>query len=272
MLLACRDSRVRLDGYRDGTLTSGEHRAVDFHLAGCARCRRQLAQISAVDALVRSATDPQPPIGYMDALALRLSARITERTQRRRRFQLGGAVLTAASVVVAFGVLIQRPSSTPLRSGAALTKPAASGLAISMEARLQPSPIAEPTTRKPVSDRIGWKDTLGSVVWVSLAEEPARVTEWDTPPIDGAPPVANARPPDAWIALATLPSESEPLWKHDTRLLSEPNVAPIEPARRSDAQPVSEASSSGLAAFVAVSRESVAMPTFPSEPSARRRR
>jgi hypothetical protein len=131
---------------------------------------------------------------------------------------------------------------------------------------------AEPTTNKPVSERIYRQDASREVVWVSLVEESSHATAWNVSPPGVTSLSPEVQAPEAWLALATLSSEGRPLWKYDTRLVSEPDAVPVEPARRSETKPTIARSGSGLAAFVGASSAVVSEPKFPVESTARKRR
>ena len=68
----------RLSAWLDGELTEAERAAVAAHLEACAGCRRELAQLSALDAALESLSAPVPPL-----VAERVLARL--RPPRRRR-------------------------------------------------------------------------------------------------------------------------------------------------------------------------------------------
>jgi anti-sigma factor RsiW len=63
----------RLSAYLDGELAGPERRAVDAHLRTCAVCRRDLAELTRVRALLGALPDVEPPPGLLadvqDALA-----------------------------------------------------------------------------------------------------------------------------------------------------------------------------------------------------------
>ena len=272
MLLTCRETRVRLDDFCDGHLSLTESLAVNAHIARCADCRRVVAAHESVVSLVRSATELPAPAGYFDSLPMRLSARITAARDRSGRTRYVASFVAMTSVAAALvAILLYKPVAPEPVSSNPLRKPIAAGLSVHFDGRRNPL-TPEPTTNKPVSERIYRKDASREVMWVSLIEETPRSTEWDVSPPSVASPSPETQTPETWMALATLSSEGQPLWKYDTRLVSEPDTVPVAPARRSDAKPTRTPSDSGLAAFVTASPAVVSEPKFPVETATRKRR
>ena len=104
----CQSVGALLDGYHDGELGSLERWRVQRHLAGCEACRSELASLSDLGNLVRTAVGRTPESDLWDAIAERLPSRRPERerlgTRRapaRRRWMpplgVGAAVAVSAA-------------------------------------------------------------------------------------------------------------------------------------------------------------------------------
>ena len=65
-----------LGAYLDGELPSGERARVDVHLAGCAACSAELAELRALDAGLRGTAVPDPGPHYWSRFAERLETRL----------------------------------------------------------------------------------------------------------------------------------------------------------------------------------------------------
>jgi anti-sigma factor RsiW len=111
-----------LGAFALGHLSASEEADVRSHLAGCAECRRQLAEIAPVAAALRSvdpswlseaATTP-PDLGERIVTAVASERRQRERETLRRRFMLAAAAVLAVLMVGGLGVLIgNRTATTP---------------------------------------------------------------------------------------------------------------------------------------------------------------
>jgi anti-sigma factor RsiW len=55
----------RLSAYLDGELPAGESRAVDGHLRACAICRRDLAELRRLKALLGALPEVEPPVALL---------------------------------------------------------------------------------------------------------------------------------------------------------------------------------------------------------------
>jgi anti-sigma factor RsiW len=101
-----------LAGYVDGSASPEERRTVDTHLAGCSRCRKELA-------LARTARTALASLPQLDAPGLaaqgidalrsgRGGDEVAERreTRRRRQWQASWAALGAAAAVLALFVVV----------------------------------------------------------------------------------------------------------------------------------------------------------------------
>lgn len=106
----CRELEDRLDGWVDGTLTEGERRGVESHLAGCPGCREQERRLrhllAYASALPRSVSPPRD-----------LWPEISKKIGRERAWSWPRLVswqpvlAVAAAVVVALGAVVLRPKA-----------------------------------------------------------------------------------------------------------------------------------------------------------------
>jgi len=104
--MICREAQEQLSAWLDGELEAVARARVAEHLAGCAVCRRELAQLEALEAALGSLAVPAPP-----ALAAKVLARLTP--PRRRWWQ---NLALAASLVVGIalgGAMAQGVYSLP---------------------------------------------------------------------------------------------------------------------------------------------------------------
>ena len=90
----CSYVRQQLSAWLDGELSEAKGAEVASHLETCAGCRRDLAQLEALDKALGSLTAPVPPL-----VAERVLARLTPR--RRRGWQ---SLALAASLI--FGIVL----------------------------------------------------------------------------------------------------------------------------------------------------------------------
>ena len=109
-------------------IADGEERALALdHIAGCARCRRQLEELSFVaDDLIALAPRREPPVGFEDRVLERLRPRRAPRRPARRRLKrlsfAAAVVGAAAATAIAMNV-----SSSPDRRLAAQYRAALQG-------------------------------------------------------------------------------------------------------------------------------------------------
>ena len=71
----CRDGADRLMDYMEGVLDESLRRAIDEHLAGCARCTAFVRSYASIPSIVREATHATLTPARQDALRRALSAR-----------------------------------------------------------------------------------------------------------------------------------------------------------------------------------------------------
>lgn len=100
-----RELRESLGAYVLGHLDPAEHDAVQAHLASCAQCRAELAEIQPVATALAGATPGSRPsrVGLPEGLDARMDAAIQAEAGRQRRSRVTrsvGTLLVAASVVV----------------------------------------------------------------------------------------------------------------------------------------------------------------------------
>jgi anti-sigma factor RsiW len=92
--VSCEDVEHDLDPYVDRELDPGAAAAVREHLAGCAACRRHVAERQALGRLVRTA----PYYAAPDRLRARVSAPTTRSTSTRRLLTWAAAAVLVVSV------------------------------------------------------------------------------------------------------------------------------------------------------------------------------
>ena len=90
----CRTFIDGLDEYRDGTLSSREHRDAVSHLRGCPACQQRLESVQALSAALRELPAPAARPGFLDdALARAQGPRVSH---RMRWTYMTGAALAAS--------------------------------------------------------------------------------------------------------------------------------------------------------------------------------
>ena len=122
--LSCTESEELLALAALGVLTRAEGLPLDEHLRGCTQCRRSAtAYLQAAAALPSSLNTPEPPPTLRRNLLREVYGTDAPRTRpdgvwaplwraltRRRLFEIAGAVVTVAAVIVAI-VAVRRPST-----------------------------------------------------------------------------------------------------------------------------------------------------------------
>jgi len=91
-------SNVTLSKYFDGELDEAERRAVEAHLASCARCSRSLASLRRMSDALKALPDPTPPDRLWSHLCERLDR--TRPSQLARTWRVGRRAMVAATVLV----------------------------------------------------------------------------------------------------------------------------------------------------------------------------
>jgi anti-sigma factor RsiW len=136
-----------LAGYVDGSASPEERRAVDAHLAGCSRCRDELALAKTARAALVSLPELDAPglaVPGMEAMrAPGGEDQLAERreTRRRRQWQASWVAIGAAAAVLALFVVVPLALNGDTGGGpASLNAPAA-------------SPEATSASYPPVQDR-----------------------------------------------------------------------------------------------------------------------
>ncbi|MFL5870948.1 MAG: zf-HC2 domain-containing protein [Solirubrobacterales bacterium] len=99
-------------------IADGEQRAEALeHLAGCAECRAHLESLSAVaDELLLLAPPLEPPVGFEDRFAARISPAPPSPVRRRRRFALAFAGVACVAAIAAAAVWTLTSSDRELAS------------------------------------------------------------------------------------------------------------------------------------------------------------
>jgi anti-sigma factor RsiW len=120
-----------LVGLEDGTLADAERAVLEAHLAGCARCRAEVASATAARDALRALPQPTMPPGLLDGVREEAERTAAERSggavtplgggARAARWQKAIAALGAAAAVLLIGGLI-----LPKLGGADTTRIAAS--------------------------------------------------------------------------------------------------------------------------------------------------
>jgi predicted lipoprotein with Yx(FWY)xxD motif len=117
---ACAGIHAQLGVYVTGSITSADRAAVVRHLAACADCRDELADLASLPALLRrpsaqeAARSPEPPQDAAEAGPALLSGLLGRVTRRRRtRRLLLAAVAGALAVVAALGWVLRLAEPPP---------------------------------------------------------------------------------------------------------------------------------------------------------------
>ena len=97
--MACQEVRERLSAWLDRELPPQEHDGIAAHLEGCAVCRRELAQLRALEAALGKLAAPVP-----SRVAEKVVARLKERQEARGRRPGWQSLALAASLVL--GVIL----------------------------------------------------------------------------------------------------------------------------------------------------------------------
>lgn len=91
MQAKCEEVRERLSAWLDGELSEEGRAQVAAHLESCAACRRELAQLTALNAALAELAAPPVPLG--------LAERVLARVQPSRRFWWQNLALAASLVM-----------------------------------------------------------------------------------------------------------------------------------------------------------------------------
>src|SRR3954454_15520170 len=99
--MTCEQTRNLASELALGIADGAERAAALEHLAGCAECRRAVAELSEVtDELLLRAPEREPPVGFESRVLARLQPPPTTARRRRRR-RLSRAVLALAPAALA---------------------------------------------------------------------------------------------------------------------------------------------------------------------------
>jgi len=108
----CSPVRMDLGAYLLGAIDPADRAAVDLHLAGCARCRAELAGLAGLPALLQRV--PVAEAALLDEAAVPAAAPADDltallgraaRLRRRRRWQLAAAAAALLALTVAGWVI-----------------------------------------------------------------------------------------------------------------------------------------------------------------------
>lgn len=137
--MRCAQARETMQARLDGTLSPGTAEEMEAHLAGCAACRAEAADLRAIDAELAAEETVDPPEGMAAAIARRAAARARVRRQVLipgwlEGLTLAGAGVTAGVIAVGLRLLqtqevasLATPTSVAMVVGVAATGMAAFG-------------------------------------------------------------------------------------------------------------------------------------------------
>lgn len=94
MKMACPEVKERLSAWLDGELAPEERGFIEAHLQGCAGCRREAAQLEALDSALGELATPVPP-----RVAEKVLARLQAQQGERRRPWWQSLALAASLVL-----------------------------------------------------------------------------------------------------------------------------------------------------------------------------
>ncbi len=98
-----------LDSYADGVLTPQERSAAEAHLAGCDRCRRELAALHELFATFAAVPTTPLPLD----LAPRVLRRIAPQSQRRYRWLAVGLLIVQALLALVLALWLVPSNAVP---------------------------------------------------------------------------------------------------------------------------------------------------------------
>jgi hypothetical protein len=105
--MTCEQTRALAPELALGIADGAERAAALEHLAGCAECRRAVAELSDVcDELLLGAPEHEPPVGFESRVLARLGPPRTARSRRRRRARRALLVLAPAAVAATLAVVV----------------------------------------------------------------------------------------------------------------------------------------------------------------------
>lgn len=178
--MAHHPSEATLSRYADGDLPKLEKAGVAAHLAGCASCRRKLAELREIKNTARGLQRLEVP----PALLAGIRTRIETRTSSRRGsllqgIILGGALAAAVLAVVVFPHfeitgsgqerIVLEPASQPLGPHLDLAEASSFAVDTALTSVQRESEAYNPTDGEPQPS-----DTLPRVVLIPLDEEARR--------------------------------------------------------------------------------------------------
>jgi anti-sigma factor RsiW len=110
----CQDFLLRMDGYREGSLTRAEHNAVADHLFHCPRCRDRIARAERLRAALRELPAPPMRPGFFQQALARIGA-LPARRRSRWTYATGTALAASVALWLGFSWLTAtapQPSAT----------------------------------------------------------------------------------------------------------------------------------------------------------------
>lgn len=117
--MTCPQGPTDVGAYALGVLEPDERRRVEGHLAGCALCRAELAELQGLPELLARVdpaelTDPpQPPPDLYDRVRAAVDEQARPAWSRRRRWLLAAAALVLAAAAAVAGVVVATRPDDP---------------------------------------------------------------------------------------------------------------------------------------------------------------
>lgn len=104
--MSCQEIQHLLAEYVDGTLASTEKAQVEDHLAGCAQCAADVAELQRLVPMLRSLPDQQPPAELADEIFAVTTRRWPRFLKKRRLFRPRYAPISAAAAILVVVVAV----------------------------------------------------------------------------------------------------------------------------------------------------------------------
>jgi hypothetical protein len=150
--------------------------SADAHLAVCGQCRAEIDELRSAIALAQSAPVPEPSPLFWDHLSARVKVAVEAETQRQPAWSFtrigwfGGALATAAAVVIAVVLMARVPSAPVPSSPQAQASPASDA---GVEALTLPDAVDDPslTLLADLAGELDWETAAtGLAVRTSMAD------------------------------------------------------------------------------------------------------
>ncbi len=177
--MTCRDVEQILPGYVDNSLSEGERRDVQEHLARCPQCRLALADLERALALARHSDRVTPPAWLKGRVMARVKAEAGPRPGIIRRlffpWHIKIPLEAFAMVLVAVLAIAVYRATGPERSDLDLSPASAPGTSQELEQAQQPAAPAPGGTAmpgSPVSGKVEGDRTRAALPAQALKEQP----------------------------------------------------------------------------------------------------